>query len=127
MGSQFGAQLGTQLGTQLGAQFGSQLGRKSLKEIEELNQIRIEQGLEPYKVDNRVCLRCETTFKSWSKLNRICTSCKNKNEEYLEEAYQFDPEAKFQYDLTVSQILDRTQHKGLELEWNPNHSGKDED
>lgn len=91
---------------------------KDKETIEELNAIRLEQGLKPYKISSKGCLKCLNSFDSWGSHNRICGKCKGLADANDYSSYSFDPEANFQYDLTVSQILDITQHKGLELDWN---------
>lgn len=89
--------------------------------LKELNQVRINHGLKPYKITKRSCLNCNTVFDSWGAQNRICDKCKSSNAEVLADTYSFDPETNFQYDLTISQMLDMVRHKGLELEWNKNY------
>lgn len=80
--------------------------------IEEINQIRINHGLKPYKISKRKCLNCEVVFDSWGAHNRICDKCKENIESTQANTYSFDPEANFQYDLTISQILETQTNKG---------------
>ncbi len=84
--------------------------------MDEINKFRAEQGLPPYVEKDRKCLSCGTTFKSWGAGNRICSKCSDNHAEDLADTYQFDPEANFQYDLTISQIIEEVTNKGTT--WN---------
>ena len=89
--------------------------------MNEVNKIRAHHGLPLYAEATRTCLRCQKGFTSWGIGNRICPTCTEVNEEKIGEEYCFDPDSNFQYDLTVAELIQEAQHKGLELEWNKNY------
>ena len=88
--------------------------------MDKINKIRKKHGLELYAKASRKCLKCKINFDSWDKKNRICLSCKEANNGKLGKEFNFSPESNFQYDFTISELIE-TKHKGLELNWNKNY------
>ena len=53
----------------------------SNSELDEINRLRVSEGLPPIEPATVRCLRCDAEFESWDKRNnRVCNECKSDDE-----------------------------------------------
>lgn len=90
----------------------------SNSELDEINRLRVSEGLPPIEPATVRCLRCDAEFESWDKRNnRVCNECKS-DDEFNSQCETYDLPEEYLCRLKSTNIYDRLL---LSIEYGFNH------